>query len=72
MTSFWWLLAQVWLEGRRLLSKIVMWCSEHAESFGDDSELKGLPKNPYCHIKRQILSMPLESKLKRKSSDVDV
>ena len=44
MTSFQWLLTQVWLEGGRLLSEIVMWCSEHAELSGDDSGLEGLSK----------------------------
>ena len=36
MTSFCWPLKQVRLEGGRLLSKIVIWCSEHGESSGDD------------------------------------
>ena len=39
MTSFQWRLAQIWLEGGRLLSEIVTWSSEHAESFGEDSGL---------------------------------
>ena len=39
MTSFCWPLGQVRLEGRRLLSEIVTWCSEHGESSGDDSGL---------------------------------
>ena len=72
MTSFWWPLAQVHLEGGRLLSEIVTWCSKHAESSGDDSKLEGLSKNPYRHVKRQKLNMPMESKLKRKSSDMEV
>ena len=72
MTSFWWPLAQVRLEGGRLLLEIVTWCSEHAESSGDNSGLEGLPNNPYRHIKRQKLSTPVESKLKRKSSDMEV
>ena len=41
MTSFRWPLAQVRLEGGRLLSEIMIWCSEHRESSGDDSGLKG-------------------------------
>ena len=72
MTSFWWPLIQVCLEGGRLLSEIVTWCPEHAESTGDDSRLEGLPKNPYRHVKRQKLSTPVESKLRRKSSDMEV
>ena len=32
MTSFRWPLGQVRLEGGRLLSEIVTWCSEHGES----------------------------------------
>ena len=72
MTSFQWPLAQVWLEGRRVLSKIVTWCSEHTKSFEEDSRLEGIPKNPYHHIKQQNLSLTVESKLKRKSGDADV
>ena len=72
MTSFRWPLAQVWLEGGRLLSEIVMWCSEHAKSYGDDLGLEGLPKNPYRHVKRRKLSTLVESRLKRKSTDMEV
>ena len=72
MTSFRWPLAQVRLEGGRQLSDIVTWCSEHAKFSGDDSGLEGLPKNPYHHVKRRKLSMPMESKLKTKSSDMEV
>ena len=72
MTSFRWPLAQVCLEGGRLLSDIVTWCSEHAKFSGDDSGLEGLSKNPYRHVKRMKLSMPVESKLKTKSSDMEV
>ena len=72
MTSFRWPLTQVRLEGRRLLLEIVTWCSEHAKSSGYDSRLEGLPKNPYRHVKRRKLSTPVESKLKRKSSDTEV
>ena len=72
MTSFRWPLAQVCLEGGRLLSEIVTWSFEHAKSSRDDSGLEGLPKNPYRHVKRRKLSTPVESKLKRKSSDTEV
>ena len=51
MTSFRWPLGQVRLEGGRLLSEIVTWCSEHGESSGDDLGLDGVRKNPYRHIK---------------------
>ena len=51
MTSFYWPLGQVRLEGGRLLSEIVTWCPEHGESSGDNSELDGVRKNPYHHIK---------------------
>ena len=51
MTLFRWLLGQVRFEGGRLLSEIVTWCSEHAESSGDDPGLDGVQKNPYRHIK---------------------
>ena len=64
MTSFRWPLGQVRFEGGRLLSEIVTWCSEHAESSGDDSGLDGVRKNPYRHIKRRKLSLPFDSKLK--------
>nr|PNR58557.1 hypothetical protein PHYPA_005552 [Physcomitrium patens] len=53
MTSFRWPLTQVRLEGGRLLSEIVTWCSEHAGSSGEDSGLEGVPKNSYRHIKRR-------------------
>ena len=59
MTSFRWPLAQVRLEGGRLLSEIVTWCSKHAKFSGDDSGLEGLPKNPYRHVKRRKLSTPV-------------
>ena len=72
MTSFRWPLAQVWLEGGRLLSKIVTWCSEHGKSSGDDSGLEGARKNPYRHMKRWKLSPPVETKLKWKLSDLNV
>ena len=64
MILFCWPLVQVRLEGERLLSKIVTSCSEHGESSGDDSGLKGVWKNPYCHIKPRKLSPPFDSKLK--------
>ena len=72
MTSFRWPLGQVRLEGERLLSEIVTWCSEHGESSGDNSGLDGVWKNPYRHIKRRKLSLPFDSKLKWKLSDSDV
>ena len=72
MTSFRWPLGQVRFEGGRLLSEIVTWCSEHAESSGDDLGLDGVRKNPYCHIKRRKLSLPFDLKLKWKLSDFDV
>ena len=64
MTSFQWPLAQVRLERGKLLSEIVIWCSEHGESSGDDSGLEGARKNPYRHLKRLKLSPPVETKLK--------
>ena len=72
MTSFRWPLAHVRLEGGRLLSKIVTWCSEHGESSGDDSGLEGARKNPYRHMKRRKLNPLVETKLKWKLSDLDV
>ena len=65
-------MAQVRLEGKRLLLEIVTWCFEHAKLFEEDSGLEGVPKNPYYHIKRRKLSWTIESKLKRKSIDVDI
>ena len=72
MTSFRWPLALVRLDGGRLLSEIVTWCSEHEASSGDDSGLEGARKNPYRHLKRWKLSPPVDTKLKRKLSDLDV
>ena len=72
MTSFRWPLAQVRLDGGRLLSEIVTWCSEHGKSSGDDSGLERAWKNPYRHMKRRKLSPPVDTKLKRKLSDSDV
>ena len=72
MTSFHLPLGQVRLEGGRLLSEIVTWCSEHGESSGDDSGLDGVGKNPYCHINRRKLSLPFDFKLKWKLLDSDV
>ena len=72
MTSFCWPLAQVRLEGRRLLSEIVTWCSDHGKSLGDDSGLEGAQKNPYRDMKKQKLSPLVETKFKWKLSDSDV
>ena len=72
MKSFRWPLGQVRFEGGRLLSEIVTWYSEHAESSGDDSGLDGVRKSPYHHIKRRKLSLPFDSKLKWKLTDSDV
>ena len=72
MTSFRWPLAQVRLEGRRLMSEIVTWCFEHGESSGDDSGFKGVRKNPYRHMKRRKLSPSVKTKLKWNLSDLDV
>ena len=72
MTSFCWPLAQVRLEGGRLLSEIMTWCSKHGESFGDDSGLEGVRKNPYRHMKKRKLSLLVETNLKWKLSDLDV
>ena len=52
MASFRWPLAQVRLEGGRLLLEIVTWCSKHGESSRHDSRLEGARKNPYHHMKR--------------------
>ena len=52
MTSFRWPIAQVCLEGGRLLSEIVTWCFEHAKSSRDNSGLDGLAKSPYRYVKR--------------------
>ena len=72
MTLFRWPLAQVRLEGERLLLEIMTWCSEHGESSRDDLGLDGVWKNPYHHIKRRKLSLPFDSKLKWKLSNSDV
>ena len=72
ITSFCWPLAQVRLQGGRLMSEIVTLCSEHGESSRDDLGLEGARKNPYRHMKRQKLSPLVETKLKWKLSDSDV
>ena len=72
MTSFHWPLGQVRLEGGRFLSEIVTWYSKLGESSGDNLGLDGVRKNPYRHIKRRKLSLPFDSKLKWKLSDLDV
>ena len=72
MTSFGWPLAQVRLEGGRLLLDIVMWHFEHAKLSKEDSKLERVSKNPYCHIKQRKLSQMVESKFKIQLIDADV
>jgi hypothetical protein len=47
MTPIRWLLTHVRLEGGRLLSEIILFCSENAPSDGSDDGLNGVKKNPY-------------------------
>ena len=72
LTSFKWPLMQVRLEGGQLLSNIVTWCSKHATSFGEDSGLEGVPKNPYHHIKQRKLDPTVDLKLKKRTFDAEV
>jgi hypothetical protein len=53
MTTFRWSLLRVRLKRGRYLSDIVQWLSDNVISNAEDDGLEGLPKNPYCHMKRK-------------------
>jgi hypothetical protein len=72
MTTFRWSLIQVKLEGSRLFSEIVTWFFENAVPDNEDTGLEGMAKNPYHHIKRRKLQYFRNSKLRRKTSKLDV
>jgi hypothetical protein len=75
MTTMCWLLSHMRLEGGRLLSDIVMLCSEVAQMDSMDcAGLQGIPRNPYRSVRRKILSrdQPHVSKLKFKTSEDEV
>jgi hypothetical protein len=56
MTTMRWSLTHVRLEGGRLLSEIILFCSENALSDGSDDGLDGVKKNPYrFNVRRKLL-----------------
>jgi hypothetical protein len=56
MTTMHWPLTHVKLEGGRLLSEIILFCSENALSDGSNDGLDGVKKNPYCfNVRTKLL-----------------
>jgi hypothetical protein len=56
MTTMHWPLTHVRLEGGRLLSEIILFCSENSLSDGSDDGLDGVKKNPYrFNVRRKLL-----------------
>jgi hypothetical protein len=56
MTTMRWPLTHVRLEGGRMLSEIILFCSENALSDGSDDGLDGVKKNPYrFNVRRKLL-----------------
>jgi hypothetical protein len=56
MTTMRWPLTHVRLEGGRMLSEIILFCSENALSDGSDDCLDGVKKNPYrFNVRRKLL-----------------
>jgi hypothetical protein len=56
MTTMRWPLTHVRLEGGRILSEIILFCSENALSDGSDDGLNGVKKNPYrFNVRRKLL-----------------
>jgi hypothetical protein len=56
MTTMRWPLMHVRLEGGRLLSEIILFCSENTLSNGSDDGLDGVKKNPYrFNVRRKLL-----------------
>jgi hypothetical protein len=56
MTPMHWPLTHVRLEGGRLLSEIILFCSENAPSNGSDDGLDGMKKNQYrLNVRRKLL-----------------
>jgi hypothetical protein len=56
MTTMHWPLTHVRLEGGRMLSEIILFCSENALSDGSDDGLDEVKKNPYrFNVRRKLL-----------------
>jgi hypothetical protein len=75
MTPMRWPLTHVRLEGGRLLSEIILFCSENAPSDGSGNRLDGVKKNPYCfnvHMKLLRSDYCTTTKLHRKTSPEEV
>jgi hypothetical protein len=75
MTTMRWPLTHVRLEGGRLLSEIILFCSGNAPSDGSDDGLNGVKKNPYrFNIRRKLLRFDncTTTKLQQKTSPEEV
>jgi hypothetical protein len=70
-----WPLTHVQLEGGRMLSEIILFCSKNAPSDGSDDGLDGVKKNPYrFNVRRKLLRSDdcTTTKLHRKTSPEEV
>ena len=75
MTTMRWPLTHVRLEGGRLLSEIILFCSENAVSDVSDDGLDGVRKNPYrFNVRRKLLRSDdcATTKIQRKTSVEEV
>jgi hypothetical protein len=71
MTTMRWPLTHVGLEGVRLLSKIILFCSENAPSDGSNDGLEGVKKKPYCfNVQKKLMRSDdyTTTKLQQKTS----
>jgi hypothetical protein len=75
MTTMRWTLTHVRLEGGRMLSEIILFCSENALSDGSDDGLDGVKKNPYrFNVRRKLLRFDdcATTKIHQKTSPEEV
>jgi hypothetical protein len=75
MTTMRWPLMHVRLEGRCLLSEIILFCFENAPSDGSDDGLDGVKKSPYrFNVRRKLMASDdcTTTKLQRKTSPVEL
>jgi hypothetical protein len=75
MTTMRWPLMHVRLEGGRLLSEIILFCSENALSDGSDDGLDTVKKNPYrFNVRRKLLRSDdyATTKIHQKTSSEEV
>jgi hypothetical protein len=75
MTPMCWPLTHVRLEGGRLLSEVVLFCSKNAPSDGSNDGLNGVKKNPYrFNVRMKLLRFDdcRTTKLHRKTSREEV